>query len=105
MDDGPFYIFWAILEAIRNGLAYTPVKFMVDAIMALFCISLWGNMAEDPSGSMRSLNGLRQQWNTSYIVQTLAGRGFPCVLHCPDRIHIYHGRPSLFPRMQQWLEG
>ena len=34
MDDGPFYIFWAILEAIRNGLAYTPVKFMLGGIIA-----------------------------------------------------------------------
>ena len=35
MDDGPFYIFWAILESIRNGLAYTPVKFMLGGIIAV----------------------------------------------------------------------
>ena len=35
MDDGPFYIFWAILEAIRNGLAYTPIKFMLGGIIAV----------------------------------------------------------------------
>ena len=34
MDHGPFFIFWAILEAIRNGLAHTPVKFMLGGIIA-----------------------------------------------------------------------
>ena len=29
MDEGAFYIFWGILEAIRNGLAYTTIKFML----------------------------------------------------------------------------
>ena len=33
MDEGAFYIFWAILEAIRNGLAYTPIKFMLVGII------------------------------------------------------------------------
>ena len=35
MDAGPLYIFWAILEVIRSGLAYTPVKFMLGGIIAV----------------------------------------------------------------------
>ena len=35
MDEGAFYIFWGILEAIRNGLAYTHIKFMLGGIIAV----------------------------------------------------------------------
>ncbi len=35
MDEGPFYMLWAILEAIRNGLAYKPIKFMLGVIIAV----------------------------------------------------------------------
>ena len=33
MDEGSFYLLWAILEAIRNGLVYTPIKFMLGSIL------------------------------------------------------------------------
>jgi len=33
MDEGIFYIFYVIVEAIRNVLIYTPFKFMLFAII------------------------------------------------------------------------
>ena len=35
MEEGALYIFWAILEAIRNGLAYTPIKIMLSGIIVV----------------------------------------------------------------------
>ena len=40
MDEGALYIFWTILEAIRNGLAYTPIKFMLGGIL-IFGIAMY----------------------------------------------------------------
>ncbi|GIR44541.1 MAG: hypothetical protein CM15mP54_13950 [Paracoccaceae bacterium] len=35
MDEGIFYSFFAIAEAILNFLFYTPVKFMLFALLAI----------------------------------------------------------------------
>jgi len=35
MDEGALYIFWAILEAIRNGFSYTPIKIMLSGIIVV----------------------------------------------------------------------
>ena len=35
MDEGIFWFFYVIVEAIRNFLVYTPVKFMLFALLVI----------------------------------------------------------------------
>ena len=35
MDEGIVYIFYVIVEAIRNFLVYTPFKFMLFALLVI----------------------------------------------------------------------
>ena len=35
MDDGKFWFFYMIVEAIRNFLVYTPFKFMLFALLVI----------------------------------------------------------------------
>ena len=35
MDEGIFWIFYVIAEAIRNFFVYTPFKFMIFALLAV----------------------------------------------------------------------
>jgi len=35
MDEGIFYFFYVIAEAIRNFLVYTPFKFMLFALLTI----------------------------------------------------------------------
>ena len=39
MDEGIFWIFYVIAEAIRNFFVYTPFKFMVFALMVIGGVS------------------------------------------------------------------
>ncbi len=35
MDDGIFWFFYVIVEAVRNFLVYTPFKFMLFALLVI----------------------------------------------------------------------
>ena len=45
MDEGIFWFFYVIVEAIRNFLVYTPFKFMLFALLIiggqLYIVRIW----------------------------------------------------------------